>query len=604
LYGNQKTVRHGVYLLVGGEMLLRAIALDYDGTIAVNGVLNQDVREAITKARQTGLLVIIVTGRILRELRCAAGELDFVDGVVAENGAVLLLSNGHRRLLAPPPFPILLNKLRDRNIEFTVGRCLIDLDAEHAANVLSIIRELELPLAISFNRNRMMVLPQATSKASGLKEMLNILGTSIHNAIGIGDAENDYDLLRCCEYGIAVEWAPYLLKEEADFVLAGQGPEAVAKYISQISYANRLPPGLRKHRKLVLESIAGQASLEISIRGRNILVAGDTKSGKSWLAGLFCEQMILQHYTMLVFDPEGDYGSLTSLPNTVVLGGGKYLPEQDDLINLLHQGLNLVLDLSHLEHAEKYTYIRQHLPLAASYRRSRGYPHCILLDECHYFLEHSYSEGILDSEIGSYLLVTYLPSKLPPDVRQSFEVVVCTRIVDRKEVDTLKEIAGLDPEKTDWFSLLKNLETTEAAMLPPTEEAGSEVHRFTVAPRLTLHVRHRTKYFERPVAPSQAFVFTDNGVHIGVRSLTLAELLAGIRTLPEHAVIEHVKRHDFSQWISNALGEHDFAASVQELEAIHHDTFSVDTFVEKLIREINRRYEHDISLDTRTFQAG
>lgn len=96
-------------------MLLRAIALDYDGTIATDGVLHPEVRQAIKKARNSGLLVIIVTGRILRELRLVVGDLSFVDAVVAENGAVILLSNGHRRVLGRPPFPILLNELSDRS---------------------------------------------------------------------------------------------------------------------------------------------------------------------------------------------------------------------------------------------------------------------------------------------------------------------------------------------------------------------------------------------------------------------------------------------------------------------------------------------------------
>ena len=130
-------------------MLLRTIALDYDGTIATNGVLHPKVREAIREARNAGLLVIIVTGRILRELRRVAGDLSFVDAVVAENGAVILLSNSHRRMLVPPPFPALLNELSVRGIEFVVGRCLVDLDAEHAHTVLSIIEELGIPLAIS-----------------------------------------------------------------------------------------------------------------------------------------------------------------------------------------------------------------------------------------------------------------------------------------------------------------------------------------------------------------------------------------------------------------------------------------------------------------------
>ena len=70
-------------------MKFRVLALDYDGTIAQDGQLNQDVRLAISEARSRGLVVVIVTGRNLRDLRQVAGDLDFLDAVVAENGAVI-----------------------------------------------------------------------------------------------------------------------------------------------------------------------------------------------------------------------------------------------------------------------------------------------------------------------------------------------------------------------------------------------------------------------------------------------------------------------------------------------------------------------------------
>jgi hydroxymethylpyrimidine pyrophosphatase-like HAD family hydrolase len=573
-------------------MLLRTIALDYDGTIATNGALHPKVREAIREARNAGLLVIIVTGRILQELRRVAGDLSFVDAVVAENGAVILLSNSHRRMLAPPPFPVLLNELSNRGIEFAVGRCLVDLDAEHANTVLSILKELELPLAISFNRNRIMVLPQSISKSSGIREILNILGTSIHNALGIGDAENDYELLQCCEYGVAVDWAPRLLKDRADFVIPGEGPESVAEYISQVSSETRLPLGVRRHRKLVLESIAGQAPLEMAIRGRNILVAGDSKSGKSWLAGLLCEQMILQHYTVLIFDPEGDYGSLHSLPNTIVLGGNKLLPILDDLMEILHQGLSIVLDLSHLDHDDKVSFIREHLALTAKYRRNKGYPHYILLDECHYFLDCLDCEGLLDTELGAYILVTYRPSQLPTEVLQSFEAVIATRIVEKNEVEVVEQLAPPLSVKGDLYKLLGNLETTEAALLPPTEEVKGEPYRFTVAPRLTAHVRHRTKYFEIPIDLEQAFIFTDNGTPTGECARTLRELAVSANSVNFAVITGHLQRHDFSNWISSAFKDHDLANVVRKLESQHCKDVTVSTFSEKLSAEIEERYKH------------
>ena len=77
--------------------------------------------------------------------------------------------------------------------------------AETAPAVLEAIRSSELPLAIVFNRGRLMVLPQSISKATGLREALRVLRLD-DNAAAIGDAENDYELLACCELGAAVEW--------------------------------------------------------------------------------------------------------------------------------------------------------------------------------------------------------------------------------------------------------------------------------------------------------------------------------------------------------------------------------------------------------------
>ena len=70
-------------------MRLSVIALDYDGTIATRDAMSAAVREAVSTARRSGVLVVLVTGRLLDELRRVAGDLRDFDGVVAENGAVL-----------------------------------------------------------------------------------------------------------------------------------------------------------------------------------------------------------------------------------------------------------------------------------------------------------------------------------------------------------------------------------------------------------------------------------------------------------------------------------------------------------------------------------
>ena len=156
-------------------MKFGVLALDYDGTIARDGRLDSDVRAAIAEVCARGIAVVIATGRILSELKQVAGDLQFVDAVVAENGVVLDFPNGHSRLLGSSPLAAFLEELRRRNLEFKAGQCVVELDAASALQVLTVIRELELPLTLLFNRGRLMVLPQGVSKGIGLREALATL---------------------------------------------------------------------------------------------------------------------------------------------------------------------------------------------------------------------------------------------------------------------------------------------------------------------------------------------------------------------------------------------------------------------------------------------
>ena len=144
-------------------MKFSVLALDYDGTLARDGILDKHVKDAIAEVRSRGIAVIIVTGRILSDLQRVAGDLHFADAVVAENGAVLAFPNGHSWLIGRPPEPVFVDELRHRGIAFTAGQCLLEADAALAPQILAVIRELELPLVLVFNRSRVMVLPQGIS---------------------------------------------------------------------------------------------------------------------------------------------------------------------------------------------------------------------------------------------------------------------------------------------------------------------------------------------------------------------------------------------------------------------------------------------------------
>jgi hydroxymethylpyrimidine pyrophosphatase-like HAD family hydrolase len=383
-------------------MKFSALALDYDGTIAVDGVLDTAVRQAIAEARERGIAVILVTGRQLADLRRVAGDLRCFDVVVGENGAVLDFSlSGRHVVIGHPPSPAFLDALSQRSVPFTVGEVVVETDASQAGTVLDALRQLEQPLMLAFNRGRLMVIPQAVAKSTGLRQALLALRVSIHNTVGIGDAENDHDLLDACEVGVAVGWGSPVLRTVADEVIEGTGPSAVAEYIRRLARQLRLSVSQTGSRRLLLGRDLNGEPVNLAVRGRTVLIAGEPGTGKSWLAGLLCEQLILQGYCMCIIDPEGDYRSLEALPNVIVLGGDDPPPQARELARaLLHPDVSVVIDLSRMSRHSKAEYVNKLLPLLAGLRHRTGLPHKILLDEAHYYLGDPDSVRLIDPEFA------------------------------------------------------------------------------------------------------------------------------------------------------------------------------------------------------------
>ena len=560
-------------------MKLSAIALDYDGTIARGDVLEPAMREAIALARTQGIVVLLVTGRILDELRRVAGDLHFVDGVIAENGAVLHFpDSGRTSVLAPLVPEGFIAELRRRAIPFSTGQCLVDGDADDAPRLLEVVRSLELPLVLIFNRGRVMTSPQGVSKATGLHVALETLRLSAHNAVAIGDAENDHELLRLAEVGVAVEWGSKALRAAADMVLTGAGPAAVADYVRQLAAARSLPTPVRGRRRLLLGYREDGREFSLAVRGRNVLVTGDAKSGKSWVAGLLCEQLILHGYCVCVIDPEGDYSSLEGLPGVTVLGREDPPPAPRQLLRALrYPDRSVVIDLSRLPHDEKLNYIRAVLPALNVLRRRTGLPHRIVLDEAHYYLHDGGAAELLDFERNGYTIVTYCASRLPQSLLAGTEVMIVTCESNPAEMEALRArcagCADVDPSR---WSILGHLKVGQAVALPMTEEAGGELRLFTIASRLTPHVRHREKYVDVPVSSSRAFVFAANGQPVR-RVCTLRQFVAELERTPPRLLAEYLVRGDFSRWIADVFGDHALADELRTLEQRYRSGVREDT---------------------------
>jgi hydroxymethylpyrimidine pyrophosphatase-like HAD family hydrolase len=547
---------------------LSVIALDYDGTAAHGDVLDPSVRDAIAAARTHGIVVLLVTGRILDDLRRVAGDLHFVDCVVAENGAVIHFPDSGRTSALGPPVPEgFVAELRRRGVPFAAGQCLVDTDAAHAPQLLEAIRTLELPLVLIFNRSRVMTAAQGVSKATGLHVALETLRLSARNTLAMGDAENDHELLRLAEVGVAVEWGSKTLQAAADVVLPGNGPAAVGDYVRTLAASRYLPNPTSGRRRLLLGFLENGREFSLAVRGRNVLVTGDAKSGKSWVAGLLCEQLILHGYSVCVIDPEGDYSSLEDLPGVTILGGEDVPPTPRELLRALrYPDRSIVIDLSHLPHDEKMRYVRAVLPALNVLRRRTGLPHRILLDEAHYYLHDADAPQLLDFERNGYTAVTYCASRLPQALLASTEVMIVTCESDPAEMEALRaHCAGCAKVDASSWASLRHLKVGQAVALPITEESGGELRLFTIAPRLTPHVRHREKYVDVPVGPHRAFVFNGNGQHTR-RISTLRQFVSELEHTPPKLLSAYIVRGDFSRWIADVFGDRALAGELRALE--------------------------------------
>lgn len=574
-------------------MTLSVLALDYDGTIADNDTLDPSVRTSIAFAREQGVIVLLVTGRTLPELRRVAGDLHFVDGVVAENGAIVHFPDTDYTLSVAPPIPeAVVAELRRRGLAFHAGECLLDVRAADAPVLVDVIRAFEAPLVLIFNRSRAMVLPQGISKATGLQAALRMLRLSPRNTVAIGDAENDHELLRVAEVGAAVGWGSASLRETADAIVPGGGPAAIAPYIrSLITAPLELPPE-RARRRLRLGYLEDGREFSLAVRGRNVLIAGDAKSGKSWVAGLLCEQLVLLGYSVCIIDPEGDYRTLEALPGVTLLGGEDAPPSPRDLLRALrYPDRSVVIDLSRLALDAKVDYIKAVLPALAVMRRRTGLPHRIVVDEAHYFLHDADGRHLLDLEMNGYTLITYCASRLPPEVLAASGVVIVTCESSEAEVGALRKLCACcgSRAEAEWISLLGRLDPGQAAALPMTVEAAGDLRVFRLAARLTPHVRHREKYVDVPVGETRAFVFGRDG-QPRRRAATLRQFVEQIERSGTPTLDGYLRRGDFSRWITDVFGDHPLASRLRSLEARYRSGQDGAT-IPDIVNAIRSRYD-------------
>lgn len=560
-------------------MFFRALAADYDGTLALHGAVDERTMRALQRLRATGRRIILVTGREMQELRHVMPELAVFDRVVAENGGVLYdPAAGLEQALAPGPPPALVQKLMERGVEpLSVGRTVLATWQPHGPTVLSAIAELGLDHQIIFNKGAVMVLPAGVNKATGLAAALRQLGLSAINVVAVGDAENDLAFLATSGCSAAVANALPSVRSACDLVMAKDHGDGIVELVERM---------LREDAALVPRDRRG-VSLGIDAAGEaawltpqeSLLIAGGSGSGKSRFATLLTERMIDRRFDVCILDSEGEY---ETLEGTVAIGDETQPGSVVEAVRLIAQGINVVLGTVAIDLEARRRLFERLVPRLLALRKSRGRPHWLVVDEAHHYLPSGMAStaGAIARGQGGLVLATVDPDWLARPVVDAVDYVLA---FGSAAPDVIARCAGA--------SIVSSLDVPrfgpdQALLWSRAAPTALRVVRIA-APR-RVHRRHHGKYAAGDVGEAHSFYFgwsPDGRLH---RACNLTEFVAKAATLPDAVFERHLRAGDFAAWFLHVIRDEELGRRAREIS--HDRSATIDDSRQRIEAAIRERY--------------
>jgi hydroxymethylpyrimidine pyrophosphatase-like HAD family hydrolase len=540
-------------------MYFIAVAVDYDGTVALDGRMDEPTADAIRRLKAAGRHALLVTGRELDELKQVCPQLPLFDRVVAENGGLIYRpATDEIRALCEPPAPRLVEQLRGRGVgPVAVGRSILATWEPHQHVVLECIRGLGLELEIIFNKGAVMVLPSGINKASGLLAALGELGLSPLNVVGMGDAENDHAFLKICGCSAAMANAIPSLKEAADIVTSGDHGAGVAEVITQMIDRDLRDVPTRRHCVSLCAESEG-SSIFADPRGV-VLLSGTSGSGKSTMVNGFIERLGKAGYQYCVIDPEGDY---EHVEGAITIGEPQAPPSPARVLEALSRSdQSVVVNMLGIPHADRPGCFAQMLPELLKLRASRARPHWLVIDEAHHLLPRSRGpESVaLTPGFGGLLLVTVHPDEVSRPVLASVDTLLVTGTEPGKTIAAFAAAVGATAPRVDRPAL----ESGELLLWRPGMSAPKQVQ---VIPAKVEHRRHQRKYADGALTADESFYFRGPEGKLQLKAQNLTIFLQMAEGVDDATWLHHLKAGDYSRWFRDAIKDKGLAAEVAAIE--------------------------------------
>jgi HAD superfamily hydrolase (TIGR01484 family) len=539
-----------------------ALACDYDGTLARGGTVGQSTVAALERLRATGRRLVLVTGRELDDLLRIFPAPRLFDRIVAENGGLLYDPKTRNiQTLGEAPPEEFTRELEKRGVKpLSAGRVIRATWEPHDATVLQVIRDMGLELQVIFNKGAVMVLPSGVNKATGLRQALDALKLSLHNTVGVGDAENDHAFLSACECGVAVANALDSIKSRVDFVTASDHGAGVEELIDRMidSDIAELNAQLTRHDVLIGHAEDG-TDVRLPAYNGVVLIAGPSGGGKTTVTTAFLERLKDAGYQCCVIDPEGDY---SELPGAIALRIGDIRTLTEEAGQILDRPTeSAVASLTDLRLDDRPQFLQVLLPQLFKLRATTARPHWIVIDEAHHLLPSTWepSEETLVAHLDNIVLVTVHPDHVARPVLRLVDTLI---VVGREPQATLNAFvrgrgdgtidlpAHAEDQKVAWL-LRRDLPPVRFRSLEPTADRR----------------RHQRKYAEGHLDEDRSFYFRGPEGRLNLRAQNLEFFLQLADGVDDETWLYHLRQHDVSRWFQHVIKDDSLAKEAADIES-------------------------------------
>lgn len=563
-------------------MYFLALATDYDGTLAAQGIVSPSTLAALEGLKAAGRKLILVTGRELPDLKRVFPELLVFDRVVAENGALLYTpATEEERPIAPPPPPQFVERLQMLGVTpLSVGHSIVATWEPHETLVLELIRELGLELEVIFNKGAVMVLPSGVNKATGLAAALAEMGLSEHNVAGIGDAQNDHAFLRACGCSVAVANALPAVKDTADLVTVGARGQGVEELIEAL--LTRDAELARTERNAVALGLGPEDKPRLLLPLDVLLIAGSSGVGKSTLAIAITEGLVDHAQQFCILDPEGDYDGLD---HAVTAGDVGTPPSADQVMQLLdHPKGNVVVNTLALKLEERPGFFADLMPRLSALRAATGRPHWIIIDEAHHLLPATHDSASLAMPMGmpGTIMITVHPDALVREALRAVTAFVGVGPDAREAIAKFCDATG-DSPPGDGAAAPSGEQILLWRRDPP---AAPQIIR-AAQPRQKLR-RHSRKYATGDLGDERSFYFRGKDGRLNLRAHNLVMFLQLAEGLDPATWEHHLRRGDYSAWFRDHIKDEALAEETAAVEADRK--LSADDSRARIAEAVRRRY--------------